>query len=220
MFKLISNKDAHCKDLGMWVVLIKNLKLSKLYGWDGANHFFVIFLFIYRQGIISVTAWVHMCIPREGWYFFYSGFWVGEDPQRELVLLEAVQVEIEVPQGEKLRTSGALTSSPCLKRSLNLISYCLYLERKASYPCLLCCNHCCKVAAPLLSRTPLSTFCLISSSKAPLFIPSAFAGKSELHFPYQINWTVVISPIASSERFWLTERSSAHGFGWWESYLA
>lgn len=41
-----------------------------------------------------------MRAPRVGWCFFYAGFCVGEDPQRELVLLEAVQVEMEVPRGE------------------------------------------------------------------------------------------------------------------------
>lgn len=45
---------------------------------------------------------------------------MGEDPQRELVLLRAVQFETEVPQGKKLRSSGALTPPHPLEKLFEL----------------------------------------------------------------------------------------------------
>lgn len=59
---------------------------------------------------------MHLYVPREGWHFFYTGSCVGEDPRRELVLLEAVQFEIEVPPGGKPENIRSADTTSLLER--------------------------------------------------------------------------------------------------------
>ena len=71
-----------------------------------------------------------MCVPQRGIAFLLHWLLCGWGSPERASFTRSCPIWNRSSSGEKLRRSGAQTTPPCWKRSLNLISYCQYLERK------------------------------------------------------------------------------------------